>query len=588
MPLARQSAVIALVAGSKAAYRPRCLGLLPRSRARETIHNHGGVAEAGSEVERGRESFARRAWTDAYESLSNADRAAPLDRRDLELLATSAYMLGRDDEWMSVLERAHHAYLDAGEALRAVRCAFWVGMNLALRGELGQATGWLGRAQRLLEREDHDCVERGYLLLPIMFRQEGAGDYATAAGTAAEAAGIGQRFDDPDLFALAVHAQGQMLIRGGRVQEGLALLDESMVAVTGGELSPIVTGLVYCGVILACQEVYELRRAQEWTTALTRWCERQPDLVAFTGRCLVHRAEIMQVHGAWADALEEARRAGIRLSETMNRAAAGLAFYRQGELHRLQGEFAAAEGAYRTASGYGWEPQPGLALLRLAQGRRDAAAASIRRVIGEKTELLKRAGLLPAYVEIMLAVGDSDEARSACRELEQVAAGYESRMLDAMVAYARGATELADGDARTALVSLRQAWHMWQELEAPYDAARARVLLGLACRALGDDDAATLELEAARDVFAQLGAAPDLDRIESPAGRTGSVDVHGLTARELQVLRLVAAGKSNRDIASALVISEHTVARHLQNIFSKLGLSSRTAATAFAFEHDLV
>jgi DNA-binding CsgD family transcriptional regulator len=565
-----------------------CLGLLPRSRECQTIHNHGGVAEAGSEVERGRESFARRAWTDAYESLSNADRAAPLDRRDLELLATSAYMLGRDDEWMSVLERAHHAYLDAGEGLRAVRCAFWVGINLALRGELGQATGWLGRAQRLLEREDDDCVERGYLLLPIMFRQEGTGDYATAAGTAAEAAGIGQRFDDSDLFALAVHAQGQMLIRAGRVQEGLALLDESMVAVTGGELSPIVTGLVYCGVILACQEVYELRRAQEWTTALTRWCERQPDLVAFTGRCLVHRAEIMQVHGAWADALDEARRAGIRLSEPMNQAAAGLAFYRQGELLRLQGEFAAADDAYRTASGCGWEPQPGLALLRLAQGRRDAAAASIRRVIGERTEPLKRAGLLPAYVEIMLAVDDGDEARGACRELEQIAAGYESRMLDAMVAYARGATELADGEARAALGSLRQAWHMWQELEAPYDAARARVLLGLACRALGDEDAATLELEAARDAFAQLGAAPDLDRIESLARRTESSDMHGLTARELQVLRLVAAGKSNRDIASALVISEHTVARHLQNIFSKLGLSSRTAATAFAFEHDLV
>jgi DNA-binding CsgD family transcriptional regulator len=546
------------------------------------------VAEAVSEVERGRESFARRAWTDAYESLSNADRAAPLERKDLELLATSAYMLGRDEEWGSVLERAHHAYLDAGEGLRAVRCAFWVGMNLARRGELGQATGWLGRAQRLLEREDRDCVERGYLLLPIMFRQEGAGDYATAAGTAAEAAGIGQRFNDSDLFALAVHAQGQMLIRDGRVHEGLALLDEAMVAVTGGELSPIVTGLVYCGVILACQEVYELRRAQEWTTALTRWCERQPDLVAFTGRCLVHRAEIMQVHGAWADALEEARRAGTRLSETMNKAAAGLAFYRQGELHRLQGEFAAAEDAYRTASGCGWEPQPGLALLRLAQGRRDAAAASIRRVIGERTDVLKRAALLPAHVEIMLAVGDGDEARSACRELEQIAARYESRMLDALVAYTRGATELADGDARAALVSLRQAWHAWQELEAPYDAARARVLLGLACRALGDDDAAALELEAARDVFTQLGAAPDLDRVESLASRTASSDAHGLTARELQVLRLVAAGKSNREIASTLVISEHTVARHLQNMFTKLGLSSRTAATAFAFEHDLV
>ena len=543
---------------------------------------------AVDDLQRGRESYARRAWNDAYQSLSHADLAAPLEAEDLELLATSAYMLGRDDEWVGGLERAHHLYADAGQALRAVRCAFWIGMNLALRGEVGPGTGWLGRAQRLLDHEERECVERGYLLLPAIFRHEASGDFGSASAAAGNAAAIGQHFGDADLFALAIHAQGQMQIKDGRIKEGLALLDEAMVAVTGGGVSPIVTGMVYCGVILACQEVYELRRAQEWTAALTRWCEQQPDLVAFTGRCLVHRAEVMQVHGAWRDALEEATRAGLRLTETKNHSAAALAFYRQGELHRLQGEFAAAEDAYRAASQFGWEPQPGLALLRLAKGRSDAAAAAIRRVAGETTEALKRAGLLPAYVEIMLAVGEIEEARSACRELEETVERFESAILGAMAAHARGAVELAGGDARAALVALRRALQVWQELEAPYEAARVRVLLGLACRSLGDGDGAGLELEAARSAFEQLGAAPDLAYIDSLAPPTAATASHGLTGRELEVLRLVAAGKSNREIATALVISEHTVARHLQNIFAKLGVSSRTAATAFAFERDLV
>jgi DNA-binding CsgD family transcriptional regulator len=542
---------------------------------------------ADTALEAGRASYARHEWADAHGALSEADAREALAPADLELLATSAYMLGRDDEWASVLERAHHAYLAAGEPLRAVRCALWVGTNFAARGEFGAATGWLGRAQRLLEREEGDHVERGYLLLPTVFGHEAAGDYDAAAATAAEAAEIAHRFDEPDLLALAVLSQGQMLIRGGRIRDGLPLLDEGMVAVTGGELSPIVTGLVYCGVILACQEIYELGRAREWTAALTQWCGRQPGLVAFTGRCLVHRAEVMQVRGAWQEALEEARRAGIRLTETANQRAAGLAFYRQGELYRLIGQFDAAEDAYRTASRFGWEPQPGLALLRLAQGRRDAAAAAIRRATGEAAEPLKRAGLLPAYVEIMVAAGDLDEAREGCRELEQLAEGFESAMLRAMVAHARGSVELAAGEAGAALVPLRRAWEVWQELEAPYEVARVRVLVAMACRALGDTDTAELELEAARDTFEALGAEPELARVDSLAAGARPT-AHGLTARELEVLRLVAAGKSNREIASALVISEHTVARHVQNILGKLRLPSRTAATAFAFEHDLV
>jgi DNA-binding CsgD family transcriptional regulator len=546
------------------------------------------VAHAIDELEQGRESYGRRAWIDAYTSLSHADQAAPLGAEDLELLATSAYMLGRVDDFLNLLERAHQSYLDADEALRAARCGFYIGVNLAIRGEMGRASGWLGRAQRLVEREEGDFVERGYLLLPVAMQHQATGNYEAAHAAAAEAAEIGQRFRDADLFALAVHTQGQVLIKQGSVEEGLGLLDEAMLAVTAGELSPIITGVVYCGVIAGCEEAYDVRRAQEWTDALSGWCERQPEMVAFTGRCLSHRAEIMQLHGAWRDALEEARRARERCEEAMNQRAAGEAFYQQAELHRLQGDFAAAEAAYRDANRRGREPQPGLALLRLAQGDDNAAAAAIRRAVGETTEPLRRARLLPAYAEIMLAVGDLDEARTAREELAEIAAGYESAMLRAIAAQVRGTVDLAEGDAQAALVALRQASRVWQELEAPYEAARTRVLMGLACRTLGDEDSAALDLEAATDVFEQLGALPDLARVESLSRPLATGDTHGLTPRELEVLRLVAAGSTNRQIASKLVVSEHTVARHVQNIFTKLRVSSRTAATAFAFEHDLV
>lgn len=538
-------------------------------------------------LKRGRERYAAQAWEDAHETLSRVDRERALAGGDLQLLATAAYMIGRENGYLEVLGRAYRAHLDGGEERAALRCAFWVGVSLARRGETGPAGGWLARAQRLLDRVDGDCVERGYLLLPRAFEHEARGDLEGAGAAVAEATAAGERFGDADLFALAGHTQGHVLVRQGRVKEGLALLDEAMVAASTGELSPIVTGIVYCGVILACEDAHDLRRGREWTAVLSGWCDEQPEMVAFTGRCLIHRAEIMQLQGAWGDALEEARRAAERCLRGENRWAAGEACYRQGELHRLRGDAEAAERAYREASGQGREPQPGLALLRLAQGEASVAAASIRRVLEETGEPGRRAAQLPACVEIMLAVGELEAAREAAAELEGLARDLGSAALAAQAARARGAVELAGGDPRAALAALRRAAQAWQELEAPYDAARARELVGRACRALGDLDSARLELEAARAAFAELRAGPDLARVDSlldedePAGR------HGLSAREVEVLRLVAAGKSNREIAAALTISEHTVARHLQNIFAKLGVSSRTAAGAFAFEHDL-
>lgn len=540
------------------------------------------------EIQRGRELYGRRAWGEAYRSLALADQAAPLEAGDLERLAISAYLIGRDDDYLTALERAHHGHLVAGEDIRAVRCAFWLGLRLLFRGEIGRATGWLARARRLLDGEEGELVDHGYLLLPVIQQLLDAGDFDAAYASAADAAEIGDRFAEPDLAACARHLQGRALLRQERVEEGLALLDEAMVAVSAGDLSPIMTGLIYCSVIDGCRQVYALGRAREWTSALTRWCEEQPEMVSFTGICSVHRAEILQLHGAWRDAFEEARRASERSAQAANRSAAAAAVYQEAEVHRLRGEFAAAEDAYLSASQGGWDPQPGLALLRVAQGRSDAAATAIRRVVRATTDRLERIKLLPAYVEILLAVGELEEAGVACRELEEVAERFDTRVLSAMAAYARGAVELAEGDAQDALVSLGGAFEVWQEVGAPYEAARVRVLTGLACRALGDEEGGRLELEAARVVFEELGAAPDVVHLESLTHEAPSEHAHGLTPRELEVLRLVAAGDTNRAIATKLSLSTRTIDRHVSNIFTKIDVPSRAAATAYAYEHDLI
>jgi DNA-binding CsgD family transcriptional regulator len=545
------------------------------------------MGEATDDLRRGRSAYAQNAWRDAYASLAAADRQAGLEVDDLELLAMSALLSGKMSEGQAAMERIHQAHLERGKPLDAARFAVFLGMNLAMAGEVGAAGGWFGRAQRLVERENVDCAERGYLLLPIIFRHNSVGEYESAYDAAVESAAIAERFHDPDLLAMTLHAAGFARVRQGRIEDGLGLLDEAMVSVTGGKVSPFFTGIVYCGAIASCEDAFEPGRAQEWTDALANWCESQPQLVSFTGRCLAHRAGIKQLHGDWSSALVEARLARERCEQAMNRAAAGQAYYQQGELLRLQGDLAAAEQAYRDASGYGREPQPGLAQLRLAQGDLESAKGAIKRVVAVTSEPLPRAVLLPAYVEIMLASDEVDEARTASEALADTAAASRRPMLTAMGAYATGAVDLAAGETTAAVAALRRARDVWQELDAPYEVARTQVLAALACRTLGDHDTARLELEAARECFRMLGAMPDASRVDALLGESAD-DSHGLTPRELEVLRLVAGGKTNREIASILVVSEHTVARHVQNILLKLRVSSRTAATAFAFEHQLV
>lgn len=547
------------------------------------------MAESDHELERGRDAYTKWAWLRAYEALSVADAMAPLAPADLERLGRSAYMIGRDDDYIGAFERAHQAYLQADDTRAAVRCSFWIGHNLLFRGEAGRAAGWFARGQRLLEREPADCVERGYVLQARMLEHEFTGDFDGSGAVAAEIAEIGERFGDRDLVAIGLMVRGHALIRLGRRADGVRLVDETMVAATTGELSPIVAGIIFCYTISFCRDVYELRRAREWTAALTRWCDQQPEMLAHKGLCLVHRAEFMALTGAWDEAEDEVGRVGRLFTDgALNRLAQGGAAYCEGELHRLRGDFGAAEAAYRRASGLGREPQPGLALLRLAQGNQAAAGAGIRRAVTETVRSLERAALLPPYVEIMLAVGDAEAATAACRELEQLAEDEGSESLGAMAAGARGRLELAAGDAAAALIVLRRAFSAWQAMDALHEASRARVLVGLACRSLGDEDSAGMEFDAARSVFERLGAEPALAWLDSLIEQAPSTFRHGLTGRELEVLRLVAAGKRNREIAQSLVVSEHTVARHVQNIFTKLGVTTRTAASAFAFEHDLV
>ena len=540
-----------------------------------------------SAIEQGREAVARRAWARAFRAFAKADHACLLGAQDLEHLAVAAYMLGRNEDHFECMKRAEREYRRAGNAPRAARCAFWAGINLAMRGRASLAAGWFGRAQRLADRGRRDSVEHGYVLIPALLRRAGERDWKGVAEAGKRAERIAERHGEADLFALAAHERAHALIRLGRVEEGLRLMDEVMVSVAADELSPVVTGLVYCSVIAYCQELFQLGRAQAWTQALTGWCEQQPEMMAHTGQCLLHRAEVMQLRGDWRMALQEAQRAKTRFAKAAP-GSAGYALYRQGEVQRLQGRFERAEAAYREAARSGYEPQPGLALLRLVQGRSAAAGGVIRRALAETTDPVRRAQLLPASVEIFLGEGNIEQARHACSEIEKSSRDSRSSLLEALSAHCRGALQLAEGKPDLALGTLRRAFRAWRDLEVPYEATRVRVLIAKACRMLRDEETAALELDAARRAFSELRAAPDLAQASALARRSASRPEHGLTRRELEVLRHVASGRSNKAIARDLALSSRTIDRHLSNLFDKLGVSSRSAATAFAYRHGLI
>jgi DNA-binding CsgD family transcriptional regulator len=524
-------------------------------------------------------------WLHAFTDLSAAQRERELDAEELERLAIAAYMVGKDHACEEAWVAAHHAWLRRGEPECAARCAFRHALGLFFRGDLAPALGWVARGGRLLEESGRDCVEQAWLrMLTAMPRLFGgdAGVYPRFV----EAGEIAERFADADASMFARLCRGFSLIVQGRIREGMALLDEVMVAVTADEVTPMLAGIAYCQVITLCQSVFDLRRAREWTEALTRWCDSQPGLVPFRGNCLIHRCEIFQLQGAWTEASESARRACEALAGPPAWDTLGSAYYQLGEIQRLRGELVEAEESYRHASLAGRDPEPGTSLLRLAQGRLDLALPAIRRALDETRNSLARCRLLPAFVEILLEGQDVKAARAAADELGDISAGLDSTYLNALAAHAIGTVLLAEGDQRTALMKLREAQRSWRELKAPYAEARVRLLIGAACDALGDAASARLEFEAARGVLEKLGAGPELDRLSRPNGSSPSQGP--LSRREGEVLLLLATGKTNRAIAADLFISEKTVARHVNNIFAKLQLSSRTEAAAYAYKRGLV
>jgi ATP/maltotriose-dependent transcriptional regulator MalT len=506
---------------------------------------------------------------------------------DLERLAVAAFLVGLDDDSARAWERAHVECTRAGDVDSAARCAAWLGLALLLRGEMAQASGWFASATRLVEEQGADGSAPALLALPEFFTALEGGDVDAASRLADDMFTKAQRSADDGVVALALLCRGEAALARRETVRGLQLLDEAMVVVTSRDVPPVPTGIVYCAVIDACMQLSDLRRAAEWTDALDRWCAAQPDLVPFRGQCLVHRAQILQARGDWPAAVDAAERACRRLAEPAH-PALGLALYEQGELHRLRGKLREAELAYRAASEQGREPTPGIALLRLAQGRVDVALSTGRRMVEEGRARLDFPKVLAAYTEILLAAGDIDAARAVADELAGIAATTETPLLRATSGYASGSVLLAAGQPAAALAELRPAFVAWRDLDVAYEAARARVQIGLACRALGDDDAAELELGAARATFERLAAATDLARVlqllDSPAAR----DASQLTEREREVLRLVASGMTNREIAAELHLSPHTVGRHLQNVFTKLGVSTRAAATAHAYEHGIL
>ncbi len=538
---------------------------------------------------RGRATYRQHRWADAFDALSRSDRLAPLGADDLERLAWSAWLTGRDRELLHALERRYHALDRADRYLAAARTAFWLWRRLSATDQREAAADWLARAQRLLALSDVDCTERGYLLLATIERYLDAGDSAAARNVAAEAATIGERFADPDLIALARHLHGRALVRQGHTASGLALIAHAVKAARDNRLSPLVTGLVYGGAIETCQQACALDRAIEWSAALEAWCDRETEMTCFTGICLLHRIERARLTGHWREALAAATHACAHISAEADPATLADACYQLAEMHRLRGELVAADEAYRRAAHLGREPQPGLSLLRLAQGHHDTAVGAIRQALVDTTTEWRRPRLLLAGVEILLATGETYGTRDVCRELEELARHFDTAFLKAMAAEARGALSIAEGAPARAVGLLRYAVQVWNQVGALYPAARVRTLLARAWVAMGDRDGAERELEAARSVLKQVGARPDLAQLdEVELAAADPVLSLGLSRRELEVLRLVATGKTNKEIARDLIVSERTVDHHLSSILNKLELSSRTDATAFAHQHALV
>ena len=536
-------------------------------------------------TERTRQAVRTGPWLQVYEDL-NGREPGSLAAGELEALAEAAWWLCKTDESITRRQRAYAAYRDVKDDRGAARTAARLFHDHFYRGEGAVAVGWLRRGFRHAEQSP-GCIEAGWLQMAEAELHLHNGPLAEAVDGAVRAIQVARDHDDPDLAAVAMQIQGRALIAQGRTDDGLALLDDAMTYVLAGELRPLYTGWVYCSVIMACKDLADLQRASEWTEAAREWCEVLPATTPYSqGLCRVYRGEVLALRGAWVEAEAEMRRAHEQLLSHKKRGA-GEASYGVGELLRRRGDLAEAEQAFVLAQQLGWDPQPGMALLRLAQGRVEAAAAALRSALASPTvDRFGRARLLAAQVDVTVAAGTFDEARQAALELVTIADSLSSAVVAATASMAQGAYHLASGSPAAALNQLRRALNGWRELQLPYEEATARLMIGRTQRMLGDEEGGRIEIDAARAAFDRLGAVADARRAAELLH--GGPSRPALTDREISVLRLVAAGRQNRDIAGALHLSEHTVARHMQNIFAKLGVSSRAAATSSALKRGLL
>ncbi len=479
------------------------------------------MAQVLEPIRTARDAAGRYAWREAYESYSGIE-AGELPPEDLERFAEAAWWRGKPDQAIDLRERAYRGFTAGGDGRGAARVALALADDHVGRGSFAVAQGWFANAERLLAAEP-ESAEHGVLsLMRGVTALFSGGDLAGAISEFERAGELATQFGDRDTQVMALSLKGRAQIKSGDVDAGLALLDEGTAAAVCGELRPLSTGLVYCITISSCQDVGDYRRAAEWTEVANRWCDRL-DVTGFPGTCRIHRAEIMRLRGDWPEAEQQAIAACEEISDFDRRVTAG-GYYEIGEIRRRLGDFAAAEEAYATANELGRTTQPGMALLRLAQGKVDAAVAGIARNLEEVREPLSRFRSLPPQVEIAIAAGDLDRARAAAEELDGIVESYKvgnrrAPAFDATVHYVLGQIELAEGDANGAARLLKSARDEWQEVGAPYETAQARMLLGLAYRRQGDEEAATAELEAALATFERLGAMLDAERAKELLGR---------------------------------------------------------------------
>lgn len=538
-------------------------------------------------LETGREAVALQRWRAGYELLGSARAAHPseMEPADLELLATAALLRGRTNDAVDAMTAAHEIHLARGDTAAAAQSAGWMALEMLEIGDLPLSGQWMARGLRLLAQlEEHKDVLGGRLaLVPAALTGLFVGDFDEAMRKFVEISAIAEKADDRELAAHATFGYGKCLTTIGRTAEGLANFDRAVEAVQRGDVSPLWTCVFFRVMLDVAHESFDLERAREWTAVFDEWCARQPDLIAYSGQCAAYRAKLHLLDGRWEQAAAAAASAAQRLNDG-DFTSGYVAHHELAELHRLRGEYRAAEEHYRRAATTGWEPQPGWALLRLAQGDPSAARTMLRRSSAGADEGTRRR-LLPACVEVELAAGDIEAARAAARDLEALSAESLRPMLRALAATASARVALAEGRQGVALDRADEACSTWASVGAPYEAARCRVLRGRMLQADGQNGPAAAELDTAHRVFSDLGARPAVAEIDQLLGRraTGS-----LTEREVEVLRLVSTGLTNRGIADRLTLSEKTVARHLSNIFAKLGLSTRAAATAYAYENGLV